>query len=68
MTKDILKTKTVKNLIDLFITTENMPYTSELPTVRGWIMDELEERNPKAFDQWLDLDYPDNESLKRLYL
>ena len=48
--------------------TEVIPISLELSIVRGWIMDELEKRNPEAFDKWLDLDYPDNESLKKLYL
>lgn len=29
----------------------NAPETS---IVRGWYMDELEKRNPEAFDKWLD--------------
>lgn len=48
--------------------TEDVPISLELSMVRGWIMDELEKRNPEAFDKWLDLDYPDNESLRNLYL
>ena len=23
-------------------------------TVRGWLMDELEKRNPEAYERWLD--------------
>lgn len=30
-----------------------------IPTVRGWLMDELEKRNPEAFDRWLDSDAED---------
>lgn len=30
--------------------TQNAP---EIPTVRGWIMDEMERRNPQAFEAWL---------------
>jgi hypothetical protein len=26
---------------------------AEVPTVRGWMMDEMERRNPEAFDAWL---------------
>ena len=25
-----------------------------IPTVRGWIMDELEKRDPEAFGKWID--------------
>lgn len=28
-------------------------------TVRGWLMDELEARNPEAFDKWLEEDATD---------
>lgn len=30
-----------------------------IPTVRGWIMDEIEKRNPAAFDAWLEGDAED---------
>lgn len=40
----------------------------ELSMVRGWIMDELEKRDPTAYDKWLDMDYPTNEALRELYL
>lgn len=63
-----LKKLSTNELIEQFDITENMKYSFELSMVRGWIMDELEKRNPEAFDRWLDLDYPDNESLKKLYL
>lgn len=63
-----LKKLSTNELIEQFDITENMKYSFELSMVRGWIMDELEKRNPEAFDKWLDLDYPDNESLKNLYL
>lgn len=25
-----------------------------VPTLRGWLMDALEDRNPEAFDAWMD--------------
>ena len=42
-----------KKIVEQFELTETMrdPY---IPTVRGWYMDELEKRNQKAFDEWLD--------------
>lgn len=64
----VLKTVSTENLIKQFEDTEKMKYSFEISIARGWIMDELERRNPIAFDKWLDLDYPDNESLKKLYL
>lgn len=35
-----------------------------IPTVRGWLMDELEKRNPEAFNEWLDKDAED-ETLRK---
>lgn len=63
-----LEKLSTKDLIEQFDITENIEYSFELSMVRGCIMDELQKRNPEAFDKWLDLDYPDNESLKKLYL
>ena len=37
--------------------TNNSEY---IPTVRGWIMDEIEKRYPEAFDKWLEEDAEDN--------
>lgn len=31
-----------------------------IPTVRGWLMDELEKRNPEALGKWLDSDAEDD--------
>jgi len=64
----MLSRLSTEQLIKEFDMTEYIPISLELSMVRGWIMDELEKRNPEAFDKWLDLDYPDNESLKKLYL
>ena len=43
-------------LLDLWDITETAPYTPELPTVRGWIMDELQRRDPAAYAAWQDVD------------
>jgi hypothetical protein len=64
----MLSRLSIEQLIKEFDMTEDIPISLELSMVRGWIMDELEKRNSEAFDKWLDLDYPDNESLKKLYL
>lgn len=55
---NILKQRSTKQLLDLWemTTTNNSPY---IPTVRGWIMDELASRFPVAFDAWLDSDTDD---------
>lgn len=64
--KDMLSRLSVEQLIKEFDMTEDIPISLELSMVRGWIMDELGKRNPEAFDKWLDLDYPDNKSLKKI--
>lgn len=64
----MLSRLSTEQLIKEFDMPEDIPISLELSMVRGWIMDELEKRNPEAFDKWLDLDYPDNKSLKNLYL
>lgn len=64
----MLSRLSAEQLIKEFDMTEDVPISLELSMVRGWIMDELEKRNPEAFGKWLDLDYPDNESLRNLYL
>lgn len=44
--------------------TDNRP---EIPTVRGWLMDELEARNPDAFGTWMD-EEPANGSPRPFFL
>lgn len=69
----ILKTRTTKQLIDdLILTGAQMHATKDaekftnLATVRGWIMDELEEQNPEAFEKWIDA-YDEDEDLRKYY-
>lgn len=42
-----------KTIVEQFELTETMN-EPHIPTVRGWYMDELEKRNPEAFDKWMD--------------
>lgn len=44
---------TTKGLVNAFVMTDDQ-HGEEIPTVRGWIMDELEKRNPEAFEAWMD--------------
>lgn len=51
-------------LLDQFELTSDM--TGEhVPTVRGWLMDEIEKRYPVAFDKWLDEDMPEDTDLRK---
>ena len=49
----MLKNRPLKSLISEFIMTGVMN-DPHIPTVRGWYMDELERRNPEAYDAWLE--------------
>lgn len=60
--KRIISKRSTLNLIYDFIATGRIPDTN-MPTVRGWLMDELERRNPAAFAAWLDQDCPTDESM-----
>lgn len=66
--RSMLSRLSLEQLIKEFDMTEGMPASFELSMVRGWIMDELEKRNPTAYDKWLDMDYPTNKALRELYL
>ena len=48
----IHKRTTAALVADFMETTHNND--RRIPTVRGWIMDELESRDPAAFEAWLD--------------
>lgn len=50
--KAMIKAKTTRQLIDTFVLTHNNN-DPNIYTVRGWLMDELESRNPEAFEAWL---------------
>lgn len=64
-----LQGRKTKDLIKDFILTGIMidtahktrkPYDPNLTTVRGWLMDEIERRNPDAYEAWLDSDSDDD--------
>lgn len=64
----MLSRLSLEQLIKEFDMTEDLAASFETSMVRGWIMDELEKRNPTVFDKWLDMDYPTNKALRELYL
>ncbi len=45
-----------KKLCELWAEIDKKPISGEVATVRGWVMDALERRNPEAFDKWLEDD------------
>ena len=44
---------TIKQLIALWNETEKQIISMDSATVRGWIMDALQAKNPAAFDNWM---------------
>lgn len=64
---ETLKAYSLDKLCDLWDLTENMN-SPEIPTVRGWLMDEIERRNPEGFDAWLEQDAPEDKNLRRYVL
>ena len=44
---------TTEEIVKQFELTE-LSNAPEISIVRGWYMDELEKRNPAAFDKWID--------------
>ncbi len=50
----LIAKRSTEDLITDFEVTNDTAMTPELPTVRGWIMDELEKRDFDAFAAWID--------------
>lgn len=63
--RKMLSERPTRVLIDDFILT-NYKSDPEIYTVRGWIMDELERRDPDAYSTWIDL-WASDEELYKLY-
>ena len=67
MARETLKNSSLKKLLDLWELTDTLK-GPQVPTVRGWLMDEIERRNPDGFDAWLDQDSPEDQDLRRYVL
>lgn len=63
----MLRQQTTKNLLTQWELTSimNDPY---IPTVRGWIMDEIERRFPEQFNDWLSHDDALDDSTLKDYI
>ena len=55
----MIKGTSTKKLLELWETTTDSN-DKNIPTVRGWIMDEIEARFPEAYERWLDGDAEDS--------
>lgn len=58
----------LERLLDLWEETAAAPFSLDLATVRGWLMDELERRNPEGFTAWLEQDAPEDKDLRSFML
>lgn len=67
MARETLKNSSLEKLLDLWELTDTLK-GPQVPTVRGWLMDEIERRNPDGFDAWLDQDAPEDQDLRRYVL
>lgn len=67
MARETLKNSSLEKLLDLWELTDTLK-GPQVPTVRGWLMDEIERRNPDGFYAWLDQDAPEDQDLRRYVL
>ncbi len=63
----ILKSRSTESLLDIWEETSRLRHTPEIPIMRAWLMDVIEERNPAGFEVWLDKDCRD-ETLRNYIL
>lgn len=63
----LVKGMDMEQLVVAFESTEHMN-GPDVFTVRGWLMDEIEKRNPEGFDKWLDGDDCYDSSLRKYVL
>lgn len=63
---EAIKKSSTEKLLDLWEITAALN-NPEVPIVRGWLMDEIESRNPEGFDAWLDSEVAEDKEL-RLYI
>lgn len=59
-----LRTMTDDQLLTAWESTEHLE-DPQCPTIRGWLMDEIERRYPEGFNVWLDQDAPEDSQLRK---
>lgn len=64
--QELLSTQTTEALVEQFEMTAEIN-DKGIYKVRGWLMDEIEKRNPEGFEKFLDGFYEDSE-LRRFIL
>ena len=63
----ILHNLTMEQLVEQFEATEHVE-DKDISIVRGWLMDEIEKRNPEGFDAWIDSENPADTELRNYVL
>lgn len=63
--QQLLATRTDKELIEGWEHVSALPMSEEIPTIRGWYMDEIEKRFPKEYDNWLESETCEDEELRK---
>lgn len=58
-----MKKLSTSQLLDVWQMTTNCN-EPEIPLIRGWLMDEIERREPERFETWLELDEPNDNDLR----
>jgi hypothetical protein len=52
--REMIARVSMETLLNTWELTAEMLCGLEVSMLRGWLMDELEKRNPEAFDKWLE--------------
>lgn len=61
--KTMIQLQSTENLLDIWEMTTN-DNRDTVPTVRGWLMDEFEARDPEGFAAWINLPSPEDKELR----
>lgn len=62
-----IKNLSLAQLLEVWIESGKAENSEELYMVRGWLMAELEARDPEAFDAWLDSDLNDDADVLKFF-
>ena len=66
--QDLLNGMSIVDLVAQWEEVSKMEVTPEIATVRGWLMDALENKNPEAFDKYLDDENCTDEDLRKYFI
>ena len=52
--KELIESRTDKELLKDWQEIDKLPVTDHIATVRGWLMDEIQKRWSEEFDRWIE--------------